>query len=533
MSAAEPDRGATGARLGERVCLAVLLVVAFVLRTRHIEDFYIGPDDGSYLHSAQVELLQHDGFHPLRWIGEDVSWIRHVAVKYTVDDHDTYQHSYLHQWVARWLYRLGCGALQSLRWSSALTGTLTVFFAWWLFVRLWPTRRRLGLLAAAVVACVPFHVFYSRTGWGQVGFACFYLAYCVVLYRLLFEIEEHDRRTLRWSGWSLLALSLLAFGWQEGVSPYILGCIAVVLAAPWIQRRAGDERGWKESVLRSRRTWTFVWSAIPIGSATVLTALFNPLAKRTWFNERGLADLDWLELKRQSLQDIVAHQRVDLQIGWLVIVLAIIGLVAWLRANKGLARFLVATSGIGGLILLFGFGDAMLLRAYMPVWIVVFLCAAVGIASCATWIGARGGHLLAVVFVVGVIGCLLATTWISLFGSVENPFFVQRLYAREAEGDLDKRNVDLQILERLRSEIRAGETVGAFGEKSPIVRLQDIGIPAQEVDLAEANKSSWPTWIMGRRNMLDQGKRVTQNGGEYELVVGDTIGRFGLYHRVK
>jgi hypothetical protein len=136
-------------------------------------------------------------------------------------------------------------------------------------------------------------------------------------------------------------------------------------------------------------------------------------------------------------------------------------------------------------------------------------------------------------FVIGVLASFLVTSWITLFGRVENPLFVQRLYAQVPQGDTDMRNVDLAILERMRTDWRADESVGVLPEKSSIVRLLDIGIPSTEIDLRVMDKSLWPQWIMGRRNVMESEPYVKVHRGAYELVVGDTIGRYGLYRRVK
>jgi hypothetical protein len=186
-------------------------------------------------------------------------------------------------------------------------------------------------------------------------------------------------------------------------------------------------------------------------------------------------------------------------------------------------------------ILFLGFGDAYLLRAYMPVWITVLLFAAVGLAACAAWIGARLGHLAASVLVALVLAGLALASWTTLFGRVENPLFVQRFYVRAGHGDRDHRDVDRPILERLRTELREGEQVGVFGDKAAIFRLQDEGIRARE-NYLEGAPEGWPEWIVGvrkGRDGFDSSPHASTNGGAYELVVSDAIGRWGLYRRVR
>jgi hypothetical protein len=214
-----------------------------------------------------------------------------------------------------------------------------------------------------------------------------------------------------------------------------------------------------------------------------------------------------------------------------------LGLFVWHRENRGLARFFVASVAAGAVVLFLRFGDAYLLRVYMPVFLVACLCAAVGLAECAAWISARVGHLLASVFVLLVLSSLAATSWTTLFGRVESPLFVQHFYKRNDAPDGDYREVDVPIRERLRTDWRAGQTVGAWTDKSVIFRLQDVGIRARE-NYLDGQPGTWPDWIVGSRRLSDgtgfeQSPHFSKNGGEYEVVVTDTIGRWGLYRRVR
>ena len=85
---------------------------------------------------------------------------------------------------------------------------------------------------------------------------------------------------------SFAMTSVLAFGYHEGVAPYIVGSGAVVLFAPWI---LGSGERSLASILQSRRTWTYVWSAIPVGAVTLALALWSPFAQTYWFTSTGKA----------------------------------------------------------------------------------------------------------------------------------------------------------------------------------------------------------------------------------------------------
>jgi len=515
-----------GATRLELVALALLLVVAFALRTRHLESFQIGPDDGSYLNSALVHELPRT-WNPVQWVREDVAWVRHLIAHYG-EPTVTYQHSYLHQLTTRYLYRFGLGPLTAVRTSSALTGTLTVFLAWWMFARLWPERRRLGLLAAALVAFAPFHVFYSRTGWGQVGMSAFYLAHGVVLYRVLFVIEDGDRRAFRRAGFALLGLSILAFGWHEGVAPYLAGSAACVGIAPFVVERDARVR----PRILSRRTWTYVWSTAPVGAVTLALRLWSPWAQQVWFNEKGLARIDsWSELKRLSLENLVSEQRVHVMLGWGTIVFGVAGFVVLWRARRSLAAHVAAAATAGSVVLFLFFGDAYLARIYMPLWLALIVFSAVALAALVAWLAARVGHAVAGIVLAAALGMQAAVTSVTLFGDVESPLFVQRLYTIRSKGNTDMRDVDAPILDRLRAEYRPGERVTVFSDKGAIFRLMGIGITARE-DYFEGEHPAWSDWVVGVRNQFEKRPFFEANGGEYRFVVADTTSRWGLYRRV-
>src|SRR5688572_20268497 len=75
----------------EWCALVLILASAAYLRFNDLGGFRMGPDEGSYLHSARIEVLERGG-GPGRWIADDIAWARELAAKYA-DEVDTYQHS--------------------------------------------------------------------------------------------------------------------------------------------------------------------------------------------------------------------------------------------------------------------------------------------------------------------------------------------------------------------------------------------------------------------------------------------------------
>lgn len=518
MSAADAGAQASS-RTRERVLLALILLAALLLRTVRIEDFFIGPDDGAYLFSARVDVLEPGGFHPVRWVQEDVAWVRWFAEHFH-EETVTFPHCYLHQFAARWFFRLGAGSLAALRLSSALTGVLTAWFAWLLVSRAWPERRRLALLAAAVVALLPIHVFFSRTGWGQIGFACFYLGWLVFLHRVLFVLDDGDRAGFRRAGIALALLALLAFGWGEGVAPYIVGSGIVVAVA-------GFARGGLAGLF-SRRTWTYVLGSVPVGGLTLALALFSPFAKKYWFEKKYPSGIDsWSDLKAQTIDYLGSAYRLDLLVTWPALVFAVVGLLALLRTRRTLAWFLLG-NGLGGSAITFlFFTDAFLPRAYMPLYVVLGILAAAGLDALLE--RARVAGAVVAALVLATLGWITTTT---LFGQVASLGFVQHFYMPGAPLDKDYRDVDRPILDHLLAHRKEGEGVGVFGDKSAIFRLQDAGIRGARENYMEGPQAERPKWVIAARNTkFHESPHTIERGGAYRFVVSDTILRWSLYER--
>jgi hypothetical protein len=507
----------------ESLALAAVVAFAFWIRVHDITAFRIGPDDGNYLNSARIHAIERGG-SILDWLRADAAWMRELARLYD-DANSTYQHSYLHQLTARWLYRLGFGALESLRWSSALNGTLTVLVVAWLVRRLLPARRWLAILAAAFVALSPLLAFLSRTGWGQAGMTCWYLAFLVCAHRALVERPEPDARTLRRAALGMIATSLLAFGWHEGVAPYVAGTALAALAAPWIRGEAWSAR----AALASRRWWTYFAGASVVGALT-LALLLSPFAQDVWFNALGRAPegTSWFQLKGLTLQNLFVQQRPDLLITWPMLALALAGAVWLRRVDRPAFRWLLANAIAGPALLFLFFGDAWLLRAHLPSIVLLLVFAACGVA----WVIDRLGHAAGVVVGCTVIALTAATTWSSLFGRHLGPLFLQKLY--DQTNQLDHRHVDEAMYDLLQREIEPGDAVGVWGDKACLFRLLDRGIPAREDYMENRPTETWPRWVVGvpaGKDGFERSRFFDARGGPYRLRAKDNVGRHALYER--
>jgi hypothetical protein len=350
--------------------------------------------------------------------------------------------------------------------------------------------------------------------------ACFYLAYSTLLYRVLFVIEDGDKRAFNRAGIGMALFAVLAFGWGEGVTPYIVGSGFIVLLAPYL--RGGAKTPF------TRRTWTYVWSALPVGLPTLALALFSSFARSLWFNKPPPQNVtSWGQLKSLTAENLFSSQRPDILITWIVLALAAVGFAVTWRERRTLAVYFALSAFMGSAILFLMFTDAWLVRAYMPVYVSLAIAAAFGIDALATRARAAGP------IVVGLVLLALSwTTWTTLFGRVTDTFFVQHLYMQGGPLDKDFRDVDRPIREHLLAHRDATDTVAVMGDKSAIFRLQDVGIRATE-DYLQGPPESWPDWIVAARKVAAESPHRNNLDRAYRYVIRDTIDRWQLYERVE
>jgi hypothetical protein len=501
------------------IAFLAILVVAVWLRAADLGAFRNGPDDGSYLHSARIHTLER-GLDVWNWPAQDVAWLRELFANYA-DEINTYQHSYLHQWLTRCLWRGGLGAIEALRWSSVLTSLLGVWFAWLLARRVFPGQVAVALSGAALVALHPLLVFYGRTGWGQAGFTAFYLGFLAVAWRLVGDPRPLSRRCAAWSGVALAATSCLAWGWQENVAPWIVASSVVVLALRVAAPLPEDGSLWAR--LCDRRMLAYVLGCVPVGAATLALYLWSPFAQKYWFDPAGRAQLPWLELKQRTLADVWGEQRAAELVGWLVLGLALFGSVALWRESRRACVWLVGTALLGCLVLLTLFGDAFLLRIYLPAVALTCLLAARGAM-------ALPGLALRRATAVAVLGWAFVASYSTLFGAMEGTFFLRTVYQRASEQPKDQRHCDTELYQRLASAHQAGERIGVAFDKVPIYKLLDLGLRAEEIAPSrDMPRTAAPQWIVGIVPLMQQRGCLLADGGPYELVLTDTVGRHGLY----
>ena len=73
--------------------------------------------------------------------------------------------------------------------------------------------------------------------------------------------------------------------------------------------------------------------------------------------------------------------------------------------------------------------------------------------------------------------------------------------------------------------------IGVAFDKVPIYKLLDRGLRAEEIAPSrEMPRTAAPQWIVGIVPIMQQRGCLLADGGPYELVLTDTVGRHGLYH---
>lgn len=515
------------------VALLAIVALAFFLRTQELAAYRLSPDDGQYLHSARLHELQRGG-DLSTWIAEDRDWLGELVDDWgRYDDRTTYQHSYLHQFVTRWLWRAGFARIDALRLSSAILGALACVVLAWMYRTCVPQRRSVGLIGALLVAVGLMFVFFSRTGWGEMGAATFLLAWIGLCWRLFAQVREEETGRIVRASLALCAVSLLAMGYHEMTSAYVVcGTLVVFLLFAWrvpLEPESWRTRGFVARLFGSRRWWAYVAACAPAGLYTLALWRFSEFAQKRWFvGSKELLKLDYGELRWMTLQ---RWWRFDLalQIGIPLLLLAAWG--AWrLRTiDKPWGRYLVAWVAVPFLMYFFVFNDPSLERVYLPQLLVLAALAAEGVAASFDATRAlrepiaRGlGRVAVGLSAAGIVAYLGVTTWSTVFRRPGAPLFVEGIFI----GQPDSRFVDRPWIEYLEDQ-PVHEEVGVWPAKDPLFVALDAGINARLFSFDEP-RATWTPYLLGSQRNIQQ-ELARHPAPNYRLLVTDRTGKVGLY----
>lgn len=515
----------------ELLLLGLLLALGAILRFRALDLPRLGPDDGNYLFSAGIFRLGREGGLS-DWIRADWDW---AFPGY-------YQHSYLHQWLARWWYRLGASCVTAIRLSSVLTSLGTALVVYLFTRRVLPERRWTGLLAASIVALQCLHVHYSRTGWGQTGCTFFYSLYFVSGYGLLVKKRAGEASRDAWLGLAMGSAGLLAYGFHEMITVHVVG-MALVGFAYHLWGGSSDDppstfgERWNR-ILKSRKTWVYAASTLPI-AFLLLRLLGNDFAREHWINftpeDRG----SFLETRLTNLDYLFNKTHIQSQISWPVLLLALAGTVSLARRKPFLFRYITASLCLPLLLFILMFKDAHLVRIYLPSAVLLAILAAEGGAFLIAFVGARARVWAGAMAGLAFVAWMALTTWHTTFGWEGDAFFEPRFHVPEGFELRDPRGAVDPIVEYLQRELEPGEFAavmgrstggGIAGEFSILFRFMDRGIAAKPYTFAEP-KGNWPRFAVGVVRGMDARGLTESVGGPYRLAVQDAFGRLGLYER--
>lgn len=522
----------------EAALLALALAAGLGLRLLRIDEGRMSPDEGNYLFSARVHRLERAG-GPAAWLAEDAEW---VWPRY-------YPHSYLHQLLARWAYRLGAGSVQALRGVSAVLGALTPLAAFLLAARALrardPARPQAAagaLLAGAVVALQCLHVWYSRTGWGQTGCTAFFALYLLLGHRLFERERSLARDALLAAG--MAAAALLAYGWHEMVVVLVAGTGAFVL---WHHAAGGAGfagRGLARlprTLLGSRKAWLALASALPV--AALFGALFtSEFARRHWLGLETGERAPWGENLLLSLRFLFPLSHLERQLGWPVLLLAGAGLVALRRRDPFAFRYLACALLASPLLFLLLFQDPGLVRIYLPAAVALAVLAGEGLAALAGLLPTRAARPAALAAVLLLSAWHAGVTWHTVFGAPDAPLFERAFHAPDGAALVLQRDAHDATLAALRERLAPGEVVGVSAERLPgggvkgefsaLFRLRDAGVAAEPCPW-DGPRARWPRLVMGLDALRGRPEHPLADGGAYRAVATDAFGRFSLFERAR
>jgi hypothetical protein len=216
-----------------------------------------------------------------------------------------------------------------------------------------------------------------------------------------------------------------------------------------------------------------------------------------------------------------------LQLGWIVLALAIAGALVLRRRDARAFRFLATIFVTSWTIFFFGFRDPFLVRIYLPAFVVLAVFAGEGLAALHERI-TRKSKVLAHGAVALVLAFTLAQSAMTVLGDPGTPLAISSFYGSQ----LPYRDHMRPIVEHLRENWRSGERIGVTDLYTPYFELEDEGIASLLfVGRRREPSDGWPQWMIGR--VKDEGGELKDVGGEksYELAVADTLGTLGLFRR--
>lgn len=495
------------------ICVLLLVTaLALALRTVALDSFPPSPDDGSYLFSAGVQGLGLDDGPS--WLAEDLAWVTQPKA---------YPHSYLHQWVMRWIHRAGADNLTTVRLDSAVLGALTPLVLYLFLAGVFPERRATALIAAASLAFLVMHCWYSRTGWGQPGCTFFWTLYLWLGYRLFHDGEQRAARHKILLGFGLASVALAAYGYHEMVVVHVLG-LGLYGALQWFWERRNPHP--------SRRRWAvlvFVISCVPVGAYAAMLPR-EKFASMHWF---GLVPdgygLGYWSYRWRVIETFVQN-RLDLQVGWIVLLLGLAGAVGMHRRDPRAFRFFATIFVTSWAIFFFFFRDPYLVRIYLPTFVVLVIFASEGLAILHTHLR-RYGSALAHAAVGLILLFFLVQSTQTVLGESGARFAARNFYAG-SQGEPNRHHL-APIVDHLREHMRTGDAVGVTDIYTPYFELEDQGIRSLLL-LGRRRKpeDGRPQWMIGRIKDVEGGELKDVGGRKYyEHVVSDTLGSLGLFRR--
>lgn len=563
-------------RVAKREVLLLVLILAAGagLRLYGLAAPRLNVDVGAYFLSAELDALERGG-SPLAWVGDDARWL--LSEK-------TFPHCFLHQLAMRWLHRAGASAPITARATIALFGTLAAAAAWLLHRTAVRDRRgppegeddgerrpsSAPLWTAALVAVSLLPVHYSRVVWGEMAATTFWLAWLAVLWVAFERAGVGDHGRLLRLGLAGAALLLLGYGMQEFVVVY------AVAAGAWVLLRALAWRGAEEpGLFASPRAWTWALSALPVLCVGAAALLYSDELVRMQFDV-SVAEPYW-PYRMRLLQALFQIQQVHVQLGLPLVAASALGALVLLARDRALAALVLGNGIAAPLLLLLLFRDSALVRLYLPVVVLLALCAGEAVAWLADLVrGAGESPLRARLALAPGLALVLwqaAVTWRTEQGEPGDALFVARVHAvadaraeqepwpglpgrllaaipglplpdlpprrdprpqREQDRDVVvARGLEEPLVAALEELRRPGETVAVFGDFTPVFFLRDRGFATEPKNLDLGPREEWPRLLIAVKRLVPGRGWLAEEGGDYAEVAADRLERFAVYRRAE
>jgi hypothetical protein len=508
-------------RISFAIALAAMMGGALALRIAELDRYPLQVDWANYLYSAEVMTIS-PGESVRKIVGSDLYWVRsgNFFGKFM-------PHSYLHQYLMRICYRIWPASKLASCAVTALLGALSPLVLIFYLRRDGAVARVPALYAGAILAFVPFHVLYSRSGWAQVPAAFFVLIYIFESRPLL--VADVSGPSLRRAVCITSLALLVACGFHE--TSIVSGAgtlLAIGLSGVFVWPRPGRFRA-----LARRLAWA---SLAVLPAALFALVVFRRIPDHLAI-EIFSAPGQYVHDLREMLTSVFGVQKLLHGFSVPVIALFAVGVVhLWRRRRLELIVLSAQLVCYAGAFVILPLQVTRALRMVMPVLILLMIGAAYGLQTLYLARSAPRAlfHALATCLV-----CFYAYSSFTLI-FVDANLRWQGLHPRQLTQA--SRDAAAPLRNYLATNIRPTDATGVFFIIEGIFYLKDAGIDAEWLgyDYGSIRQHTGDGTTFPQRFILTSPDRTPPGAPasfgsdfreDYELASVDRLGRCGAFVR--